>query len=382
MADTSIASVEIHGHCARGFEPVRQAFAANFTSPGEVGASVSVVQRGEVVVDLWAGHADAARTKSWSHDSLANVWSTTKGMGALVGGLLIERGLMGYAERVSKYWPEFAANGKERITIGQMFSHQAGLCGPTEPSTVEDMCNQPLMAARLAAQAPLWEPGSRSGYHALTVGVLIGELVKRITGKSIGTFFNEEIAMPFGIDFFIGLPELEEARVAEMVPALNASPLAAGDLNPSQVAAFRNPAPDAAVPNQRFWRAAELSSANGQGTATALARVYGALANGGKLDGKSLVTPSTIRAMTAQQISGMDEVLAMPVRWGAGYLLNVMGLYGPNEAAFGHSGWGGSFGMADPKAGLGISYVMNQMGPDLAGDVRANALIAATYASL
>ena len=382
MADSSVASVEIHGHCAKGFEPVREAFATNFTSPGEVGASFSIVRNGEPVVDLWAGHADAARTKHWSQDTLANVWSTTKGMGALVGGLLIERGEMAYAERVSKYWPEFAANGKENITIGQLLSHQAGLCGPTEPTTVEEMCDQPLMSARLAAQAPLWEPGSRSGYHAITIGVLFGELVKRITGKSIGTYFNEEIAMPFGIDFFIGLPELEEVRVAEMVPAPNASPLAAGDLNPSQVAAFTNPAPDAAVPNQRFWRAAELSSANGQGTASGLARVYGALANGGMLEGKQLVTPSTIRAMTAEQISGPDEVLAMPVRWGAGFLLNVMGLYGPNEGSFGHSGWGGSFGMADPKAGLGISYVMNQMGPDLAGDVRANALIAATYASL
>ena len=382
MADTSIASVEINGSCAKGFEAVRHAFAANFASGGEVGASVAVVQHGNLVVDLWAGHADAARTKPWSQTTLANVWSTTKGMGALVGGLLVERGLMAYADRVCSYWPEFAAGGKERITIGQLFSHQAGLCGPAEPSTVEDMCNQPLMAARLAAQTPFWEPGSRTGYHALSVGVLVGELVKRITGKSIGSYFNEEIARPFDIDFFIGLPELEEYRVAEMIPASNTSPMKASDFNPSQIAAFTNPAPDAAVPNQRFWRAAELSSANGQGRAVALARVYGALANGGMLDGKSLVTPSTIRAMTAQQISGMDEVLAMPTRWGAGFQLNVMGLYGPNQASFGHAGWGGSFGMADPNAALGISYVMNQMGPGLVGDVRANALIAATYASL
>lgn len=382
MADTSMASVDIHGTCAKGFEAVRDAFAANFVSFGEVGAAVSVVQHGEVVVDLWAGNADAARTKPWTQDTLPNVWSTTKGMGALVAGLLIERGAMAYADRVSKYWPEFAANGKERITIGQLLSHQAGLCGPTEPSTVEDMCNQPLMAARLAAQAPLWEPGSKSGYHAITIGVLLGELVARITGKSIGTYFQDEIAKPFGVDFYIGLPDSEEPRAAEMIPALNASPLAVGSLNPSQAAAFNNPAPDASVPNQRFWRAAELSSANGRGTAVALARIYGALANKGMLEGKALVTPTTIRAMTAQQIEGVDDVLGMPVRWGAGYLLNVMGLYGPNDVAFGHSGWGGSFGMADPKAGLGISYVMNQMGPDLAGDVRANALIAASYASL
>ena len=185
MADTSMASVDIHGTCAKGFEAVRDAFTANFVSFGEVGAAVSVVQHGDVVVDLWAGHADVARTKPWMQNTLPNVWSTTKGMGALVAGLLIERGEMAYADRVSKYWPEFGANGKERITIGQLLSHQAGLCGPSEPSTVEDMCNQPLMAARLAAQAPLWEPGSKSGYHAITIGVLLGELVARITGKSI-----------------------------------------------------------------------------------------------------------------------------------------------------------------------------------------------------
>lgn len=381
MADTSIAGQEIHGHCAKGFEPVRDAFANSFASLGEIGASVSVIRHGEVMVDLWGGHADAARTKPWARNTLANVWSTTKGMGALVAGLLVERGLIAYADKVSKYWPEFAANGKGDITIGQMLSHQAGLCGPTVPTTVEEMCNHALMAERLAAQAPLWAPGSRSGYHALTVGILLGELVARVTGRSIGTYFNEEVATPFGIDFFIGLPQSEEARVAEMVPAKTSNMLDANTLNPSQIVALGNPAPDAAIPNQRFWRAAELSSANGQGTASSIARVYGALAAGGQIEGKALVQPSTIRAMTAMQIEGMDEVLAMPARWGAGFILNVGGLYGPNDSAFGHSGWGGSFGMADPKTGLAIAYVMNQMGPDLAGDVRANALIAAAYAA-
>lgn len=381
MADTATTSQDIHGHCAKGFEPVRDAFAANFASQGEIGASVCVVRNGEVMVDLWGGHADAARTKPWARNTLANVWSTTKGMGALVGGLLVERGLMAYAEKVSKYWPEFAANGKDDITIGQMLSHQAGLCGPSVPTTVEEMCNHTLMAERLAAQAPLWTPGSRSGYHALTVGILLGELVKRVTGKSIGTYFNEEVATPFGVDFFIGLPQSEDARAAEMVPAKRSNMPGGDTLNPSQVAALANPAPSATVPNQRFWRAAELSSANGQGTASGIARVYGALASGGQIEGKDLVLPSTIRAMTASQIEGMDEVLAMHTRWGAGFILNIGGLYGPNDAAFGHSGWGGSFGMADPKTGLAIAYVMNQMGPDLAGDVRANALIAATYAS-
>ncbi|MEQ8377874.1 serine hydrolase domain-containing protein [Parvibaculum sp.] len=382
MADTSIASAEVHGTCATGFEPVREAFAANFMGAGETGASVSVVLNGEPVVDLWAGHADGKRTKPWQRDTLANVWSTTKGMGALVCGMLVERGAFSYDDKVSAYWPEFAAAGKGDITIGQMLSHQAGLCGPSVPTTAEEMCDHALMAQRLAEQAPMWAPASRSGYHALTVGILAGELVRRVSGRTIGTFFREEVAEPFGVDFFIGLPASEDGRVAEMIPATKSNMPDPSTLNISQIAALGNPAPDARVPNERFWRGAELSSANGQGTASAIARVYGALAADGTIDGRPLVKPETIRAMTALQIEGHDEVLAMPARWGAGYILNVGGLYGPNDDAFGHSGWGGSFGMADPKTGLGISYVMNQMGPDLAGDARANAIIAAAYASL
>tara|TARA_R110000824_G_scaffold118960_18_gene272539 strand:- start:67650 stop:68789 length:1140 start_codon:yes stop_codon:yes gene_type:complete len=379
MSDT-FTKAEIKGTCDDAFEPVRKAFAANFATQGEVGASVCIVQNGEVKVDLWGGYADAARTRAWSHDTLANVWSTTKGMGALVCGMLVERNLIAYADKVAKYWPEFAAEGKGSITVGEMLSHQAGLCGPDVPTTVEEMCDHALMADRLAAQKPLWEPCSRSGYHALTVGILAGELVARVTGKSIGTWFHENVARPFNVDFFIGLPEKEDHRAAEMIPAKTSN--MPGDFNASQIAALGNPAPDAAIPNQRFWRAAELSSANGQGSASAIARVYGALATDGKIDGAALVRPDTIRAMTAIQIEGHDEVLAMPARWGAGFICNVGGLYGPNDAAFGHSGWGGSFGMADPKTGLGIAYVMNQMGPDLAGDARANALIAAAYASI
>lgn len=382
MADTGIASTEIHGTCAKGFERVRDAFAANFATLGEAGASAAVTYKGEPVVELWAGHADAAGAKPWTRDTLANVWSTTKGMGALVCGMLVERGLMSYEDKVSTHWPEFAAEGKGEITVGQMLSHQAGLCGPTVPTTSEEMCNHELMAERLAAQAPMWTPGSRSGYHALTVGILAGEVVRRVSGRTIGTFFREEVAEPFGVDFHIGLPQSEDARAAEMIPAKKPSSIDPSTLNASQMVALGNPVLDARVPNERFWRGAELSSANGQGTAAAIARVYGALATDGTIDGKRLVKPETIRAMTELRIEGHDEVLNMPSRWGAGYILNVGGLYGPNDAAFGHSGWGGSFGMADPGTGLAISYAMNQMGGELAGDARANAIIAAAYASI
>ncbi|HUD53067.1 serine hydrolase domain-containing protein [Parvibaculum sp.] len=382
MADGTAPGAAIHGTCAAGFEPVRAAFAENFALRGEAGASVSVVKDGQVVVDLWGGFADAARARPWTRDTLANVWSTTKGMGALVCAMLVERGQMSYEDRVSKYWPEFAAEGKGNITVGQMLSHQAGLCGPSVPTTIEEMCDHALMAERLAAQAPLWEPGSKSGYHALTVGILVGELVRRVAGATIGTYFDEEVAQPFGIDFFIGLPETEDARVAEMIPAGKSGLPDGYTLNPSQIVALANPALDALVPNKRFWRAAELSSANGQGTAAAIARVYGALAGNGMIDGRRLVKLETIRAMTATRIEGVDEVLGMPGRWAAGYLLNGGGLFGPSDESFGHSGWGGSFGMADPATGIAISYVMNQMGAELAGDARANAIIAASYTSL
>ena len=381
MSETKV-EVEVHGTCAKGFEGVRETFASHFATSGEVGASVCVIRNGEVLVDLWGGYADAARTKSWTRDTVANVWSTTKGMGALVIGMLVERGLISYTDKVSKHWPEFAAEGKGDITIGQMMSHQAGLCGPTVPTTAEEMCNHALMVERLAAHKPIWTPGLKSGYHALTVGILAGEVVARVTGKTIGTWFSENVARPYEVDFFIGLPEQEDFRVAEMIAAKRSGMPAGSSLNPSQKAALGNPAPSATVPNERFWRGAELSSANGQSTASAIARVYGALATDGKIGGKELVKPETIAAMTALQIEGPDEVLGMQARWGAGYILNVGGMYGPNAEAFGHSGWGGSFGMADPKTGLAIAYTMNQMGAELAGDPRANALIGAVYASL
>lgn len=382
MTDSDIIKTEIHGSCAKEFEGVRDAFVANFAAQGEIGASVAVVQNGEAVVDLWGGYADAARTKPWTRDTLANVWSTTKGMGALVCGMLVERGLISYEDKVSRHWPEFAAEGKSGITVGQMLSHQAGLCGPAVPTTTEEMCNHTLMATRLAAQAPLWEPGSRSGYHALTAGILVGELVARVTGQSIGTWFRENVALPYDVDFFIGLPPSEDFRVAEMIPATTSNMPAPETLNLSQIAALGNPVLNALAPNERFWRGSELASANGQGTASSIARVYGALAAEGKIGGKTLVSPETIWRMTALQIEGHDEVLGVPGRWGAGYILNGGGLFGPNDDAFGHSGWGGSFGMADPGTGLAIAYTMNQMGGDLAGDARANGLIAAAYASL
>ncbi len=382
MSDITTAT-EVHGHVAPGFEGVRDAFAANFENGGDIGASFAIFKDGEYLVDIWGGHADGARTKAWARDTLPNVWSTTKPVAALCFALLVERGQITYDDKVVKYWPEFGAHGKDQITIGQMLSHQAGVSTVREPITNEELYDHDAMAARLAAAEPLWTPGTRSGYHALTYAYLAGEVIKRVTGRSIGQFFQDEIAAPWEIDFFIGLPASEEPRIAEMIAASKPVPLDAGNMNDIQKLTFTNPAPSATLPNERAWRAAEISSANGRGTASALAKLFGAVAAGGTLNGVSLISEKTRAALSDIQITNEDLVLGMAFNWGAGVIRNIGGfLYGPNEATFGHSGWGGSFALCDPTAGVGISYVMNLMGPDLAGDPRAMGLLAASYKAL
>jgi CubicO group peptidase (beta-lactamase class C family) len=381
MDDT--AMIDVQGAVAPGFEKVRDAFAANFAEAGEIGASFAIWKDGQYLVDIWGGWADAARSNPWQRGTLPNVWSTTKGVAALCLALLVERGALSYDDPVVKYWPEFGAHGKGKVTVGQAVSHQAGLSTLRETLTIENLYDHDDMAARMAAAEPLWEPGTRSGYHALTYAFITGELVKRVTGKSIGTFFREEIATPWEIDFFIGLPESEESRIAEMIPAENAQPLDAANLNEVQKLTFANPAPSATAPNERQWRAAELSSAGGRGSASALAKLFGAVAGGGILAGTHLIGQETLAKLSAEQIFNEDLVLGMPGSWGAGVLRNLGGLlYGPNEATIGHSGWGGSFALCDPEAGVGIAYVMNQMGTDLAGDPRAMGLLDAAYGAL
>lgn len=378
-----VGTIDIHGKIAAGFEGVRDAFAANFETAGEIGASFAIWKEGDYLVDIWAGHKDAARTQNWNRDTLPNVWSTTKAVGALCLALLVERGQLSYDDKVVKYWPEFGAHGKDQLTIGQLLSHQAGLSTLRETLTTEDLYDHDRMAARMAAAEPLWEPGTRSGYHALTFAFHTGEIVKRITGKTIGQFFQDEVAHPWEIDFFIGLPESEEGRIAEMIPAEKAAALDAANLNDIQKLTFTNPAPSAAAPNDRAWRAAELSSANGRGSASALAKLFGAVAIASSLNGVSLISEKTLGAMSAIQMTNEDLVFGMEVNWGAGVIRNIGGfLYGPNEMTIGHSGFGGSFVLCDPTAGVGISYVMNQMGPDLAGDPRAMGLLAAAYQAL
>ena len=374
MTDT--AEVTIAGDCTSQFAKVRDAFAANFADNDELGASFSVTLGGKVVVDLHGGWADPARTRLWRGDTVVNVWSTTKGVHATCYAMAADRGLFSYDQPVADFWPEFAANGKAAVTVGQLLSHQAGLCGFTTPASEPELLEDGA-AARLAAQAPLWEPGSASGYHALSIGILGTELFRRIKGRSIKQFVAEEIAGPLSVDFTVGLPAGQEHRCAELVPP-PASPVDPAAFTRAQIAALGNPPLRAGFAMTPEWRAADLTSANGHGTARALASIYAKLI--APEDG--LVSPATLAKATAQQIRTVDLVLGIECDWAAGFLRNSSGVFGPTEAAFGHTGWGGSFAFADPEQGITMAYTMNRMDANLRDDARAKALIGAVYASL
>ena len=374
--------IELAGRVAPGFESVRDCFAANFERDDayrEIGASLAVYRGKDIVVDLSAGFRDAESTKPWTRDTLANVWSSTKGITAIAVAVLVDRGLIDYAAPVARYWPEFAQNGKAAITVSQLLSHQAGLPGFIDPTALEDFYDWSTVTARLASQPPMWEPGTRNSYHAMTFGFLAGEVIRRVSGMSVGQFVATQLAGPLSADVFIGLPEAEEHRVASLIaPRVEAS-FDPASLAPEAVAALFNPPMTPAIPNQRAWRAAEVPAGNGHATAMGLARLYASLANGGALNGIQIMRPGTIAALTAVQTTRVDIMLGFAPFWGAGVAGNAAGLFGPKQNVFGHSGWGGSFGCADTDAAVSIGYVMNQMGETLVGDPRTTALCNAIY---
>lgn len=368
---------KISGNVAPGFEGVREAFAANFSERGDVGAAFCVVRNGEVVVDLHGGLADRESGREWSAKTLANVWSTTKGVTAACFAILAERGGIDFDAPVARYWPEFAANSKQDVTVTMLLSHQAGLCGFRAPTVTAAFYDAEAAAAQLAAMEPFWEPGTQSGYHAITIGFLATALFRRAEGRTIKQFVEDELGH---LGIHIGLPKGLGARAATMIapPELSTAKMVP-EFTPAQAAALANPVIDPLLPNASAWRAAEIPSANGFATATGLARLYGVLAHDGMLDGRSLVSAEVLANATRERICGIDAVLNVPASWGCGFLRSSNGLYGPNEGAFGHSGWGGSFAFADPAAGIGMAYSMNRMGTDLMGDPRNVALINAVY---
>lgn len=388
--ETMMVDVQIHGTVSQGFEKVRDVFESNWEGI-EVGASYSVVYGGQKVVDLWGGWQDRDCTRPWEDNTLVNVYSTTKGMGSLVVAMLADEGKLDYDAKVVDYWPEFGAEGKDEVTVAQLLSHQAGVCGVSEKLTVEDLYDWDKMVNLIAAQKPHWEPGTGAGYHAVNWGYLAGEIVKRITGKTLGTYFHEKVATPLKADFYIGLPDSEMARVSDMIGPNHArirpkpSGAAPPEMPPLYAIALMNPSiRPYADASSEAWRKAEIAAANGQANARGIARVYGALANGGEIDGLRLISPEGIEAAIREEV-GIDQIdlaLGVPTRRGRGYILNAGGMYGPNPDAFGHGGAGGSWGFADPKANIGIGYAMNQMQADPQAVPRSYRLMKATYGCL
>ena len=372
--------MEIHGECDPQFSKVKETFEKLYQEDREIGSCFAVYKDGNPLVDLWGGFQDKDKTKPWQKDNLVTVYSTTKGVAAFCIALAMEKGLLKYEEKVSTYWPEFASNGKEDITIGMLMSHQAGICSP-ETRNVEDYYNQSLMAVKLAGMTPIWEPGTASGYHSMTFGWLTSELILRVTGKSLGTFFREEVGDQHEIDFFIGLPESEDHRVAELVPfdivRSENSEQQQVELTDAQKSQ-RNSAGTLDIQNTKAWRQAEIPSANGQGNAGGLAKLYSLIVP--EDNSLKLLKDDTVNQMTTMQIEGRDLVLAVQVRWGVGFILNKHKIiYGPIEGAFGHSGYGGSCAFGDPENKIGVSYVMNRMLDNFNADGRSIELINATY---
>ena len=372
--------MEIHGECDPQFSKVKETFEKLYQEDREIGSCFAVYKDGNPLVNLWGGFQDKDKTKPWQKDNLVTVYSTTKGVAAFCIALAMEKGLLKYEERVSTYWPEFSNNGKEDITIGMLMSHQAGICSP-ETRNVEDYYNQSLMAENLAGMTPIWEPGTASGYHSMTFGWLTSELILRVTGKSLGTFFREEVGDQHEIDFFIGLPESEDHRVAELVPfdivRSENSEQQQVELTDAQKSQ-RNSAGTLDIQNTKAWRQAEIPSANGQGNAGGLAKLYSLIVP--EDNSLKLLKDDTVNQMTTMQIEGRDLVLAVQVRWGVGFILNKHKIiYGPVEGAFGHSGYGGSCAFGDPENKIGVSYVMNRMLDNFNADGRSIELINATY---
>jgi CubicO group peptidase (beta-lactamase class C family) len=377
--------VEIHGTCADAFSAVRDAFAANFTDRGEIGASVAVAVRGELVVNLWGGWADPGRKRPWQRDTLTNVWSTTKAMTSLCAHILIDRGELDPDAPVARYWPEFAAGGKGQITVRQVMCHQSGLTGLAVPVTVEDYYDWKKITGLLAAQEPLFPPGSTSGYQAITFGYLVGEVVRRIAGQTCGAFFRSEIARPLGADFHIGLAKSDLGRCSELQGVRPSddeqAALAQAYANaaPAALAALLNPPLTGDEANASAWRTAEIPAANGHGTAQGLVTVFGALVDGSD----RLISAKTLQAARTSNGRHTDVVLGFPIEFGLGFgLSGPEGHFGPNAAAFGHDGFGGSAVGADPEAGVALAYVMNRMGMNLVDDPRKMAVVDAVYHSI
>lgn len=389
----------IGGDVDEGYGKVADAFRANFAAGREVGAAVAVYRDGAKVVDLWGGYRDGNCTAPWRRDTMVNMFSTTKGVAALAVAVAVSRGLFGYDDKVADHWPEFAQAGKADVTVRQLLAHQAGLCTLSPVPTVQDVADPAKLSVILAAQKPAWSPGTRHGYHAITLGWYESELIRRTdpAGRTLGRFFADEIARPLGLDLHIGLPDsVARERVAhlhlfsraESLLHLNIIPaaLVAASLNPVGLLARAGRLPRDVNPwagdyNRDDVRAIEIPSANGIGTASAVARLYGAAATGGAALGLTQPVRSELTAFPSPPNRGLrDRVLKVDVVYSLGLAKPAtLCVFGSSENAFGTPGFGGSFGFADPDTGVGFAYVMNRLGFHLCSDPRELALRQAVF---
>jgi CubicO group peptidase (beta-lactamase class C family) len=365
------------GFVAPGFERVREAFEAGLAD--EMGAGLAAIRHGEVVVDIWGGWANREHTRPWAQDTIVPVYSTTKGVSALVMALLVDRGLLEYDAAVASLWPAFGAHGKDKVTIAQTLAHQAGVPGFLEPIDPDLWLDPPACAEAIAALEPLWPPGSASGYHPLTWGYVAGEIAARAAGRSLGTILREDICTPLGIDFQIGTPERDHARASEMRKPTRGGEF--GEITPPRKAAFftKWAAP---VRGSAQWRRIEIPSANGHGTALAVAQLYELYATGGLIKGGRVLSQEGFDALTKRRFFGDDLVLPFNMDWRTGVFGNSNRILGPNLEACGHSGAGGSVGFGDPAAGVSVGYVMNKQSHYIMGDPRSLRLIDALYSCL
>jgi CubicO group peptidase (beta-lactamase class C family) len=395
--------IVIKGYCKPGFEAVSDAFEKNFKDCTEIGAATAVMLDGEMVVDIWAGYKDEAKTRPWEEDTIVQVMSTTKGIVSLVAHQLVEQGVLDLDAPVARYWPEFAQAGKEEIPVRYLLTHQSGLPAIDVIQVPGASADWDLMTKMLAEQAPRWEPGTKFGYQAITFGWLVGEVLRRITGKSAGQLIQEYVAKPFDIDFLLGFGPEYDDQAADVIDAPPAPPGVKDivsrimeDLDSVLAHAFVPSMPDPAFGfNSRVMRAAELPASNGHTNARGLAKIYGTLACGGVVNDKRLIGSKQLEIATAEQVNGIDVVTEMEWHIALGFLLalpfpgNTL-----RPGSFGHSGYGGSVGLADPGQKMGFGYVMNQLGwlapfftrPTVEGvpdpDPRAERILKAVYASL
>ena len=373
---------EIHGTIDPRFAAMGEILSANLDSGADVGASVAVMLEGELVVDIWGGWVDEAHTAPWGRDTITNVWSSTKTQMALCALMLIDRGQLDLDAPVATYWPEFAQNGKEGVLVKHLLSHTSGVSGWDQPVTVDDIYDWETSTARLAAQAPWWEPGTASGYHALNQGHLVGEVIRRITGKKLGEFFRDEVAVPLGVDFHIGLAPSEFGRVSNVIPP-PPLPVDFSQLDPEMVAVktFTGPAPGAEASWTAAWRQADIGAANGHGNARSVAVAQSAISNGGVVNGQRLLSPATIERIFEVQAEGVDQVLMVPAKFGIGYGLATEAMpFVPDRRVCAWGGWGGSLVINDVDNRMTITYMMNRMEAGLVGDARGSSLVNAALA--